>query len=103
MFTIDSINVNSKQTHQHEKLPKPPRFRVHQTLFRSSCDFPKVVVTNMEGDNLELLLQTLEDYGIPFDRNAVKSDYARSPAAVEAWISKYLGPETLLTKDEVAL
>ncbi|KAG4028056.1 hypothetical protein MFRU_024g00270 [Monilinia fructicola] len=57
----------------------------------------------MEGDNLEFLLQTLEDYGIPFDRNAIKSDYARSPAAVEAWISKYIGPETLLTKDEVAL
>ncbi|KAF7935282.1 uncharacterized protein EAE97_008189 [Botrytis byssoidea] len=57
----------------------------------------------MEGGNLELLLQILEDYGIPFDRNAIKSDYARSPAAVEAWISKYLGPETLLTKDEVAL
>lgn len=57
----------------------------------------------MEGDNLEFLLQTLDNYGIPFDRNAIKSDYARSPAAVEAWISKYLGSETLLTKDEVAL
>ncbi|EMR90078.1 hypothetical protein BcDW1_1252 [Botrytis cinerea BcDW1] len=57
----------------------------------------------MEGGNLGLLLQILEDYGIPFDRNAIKSDYTRSPAAVEAWISKYLGPETLLTKDEVAL
>ncbi|QSZ37760.1 hypothetical protein DSL72_008859 [Monilinia vaccinii-corymbosi] len=57
----------------------------------------------MESNNFEFLLQTLEDYGIPFDRSAVQSDYARSPAAVEAWISKYLGPETLLTKDEVAL
>lgn len=70
-------------------------------------NFRKVVVprtsTIMEGGNLELLLQILEDYGIPFDRNAIKSDYTRSPAAVEAWISKYLGPETLLTKDEVAL
>ncbi|KAI9650347.1 hypothetical protein NHQ30_000360 [Ciborinia camelliae] len=57
----------------------------------------------MEGDNLEFLLQTLEDYGIPFDRSAMKSDYARNPAAVESWISKYLGSETLLTKDEIAL
>ncbi|CAD6445129.1 68fd6bcd-2cf8-44c9-b331-eb9a73437df8 [Sclerotinia trifoliorum] len=57
----------------------------------------------MEGGNFEFLLQILEDYGIPFDRNTIKSDYSRNPAAVEAWISKYLGPETLLTKDEVAL
>ncbi|ESZ97172.1 hypothetical protein SBOR_2428 [Sclerotinia borealis F-4128] len=57
----------------------------------------------MEDDNLEFLLQTLADYGISFDHSAIKSDYARSPAAVEAWISKYLGPETLLTKDEAAL
>jgi hypothetical protein len=57
----------------------------------------------MAQNNLEYLWQTLQGYGVQFDKNLIKNEYERNPTVVEAWISKYLGPETLLTRDEIAL
>ena len=51
------------------------------------------------------LLNVLRDRDIAVDRNALEAAYndPESQEIIQEWISEYLTPETLLTKDELAL
>jgi hypothetical protein len=59
----------------------------------------------MAEDSYQTLLSILRDREIPFDRDAIKAAFndPESQAAIQAWMEEYLTPETLLTRDEVAL
>lgn len=57
-------------------------------------------------DNLfEDLANLLRDRDVPYDRDALKSACKdpESQTAIREWMDEYLTPETLLTKDEVAV
>jgi hypothetical protein len=57
-----------------------------------------------DGKQLELLLESLENHGISFNkRDLQKAQDTQSEPAVETWIDEHLGPETLLTKEELLL
>ena len=57
-----------------------------------------------DGKQLELLLESLENHGISFNkRDLQKAQDAQSEPAIETWIDEHLGPETLLTKEELLL
>ncbi|KAH8815499.1 hypothetical protein F5884DRAFT_772613 [Xylogone sp. PMI_703] len=56
----------------------------------------------MAKDKKEVLLQLLQDYDIQVDRDVIKAAFAE-PELLEAWMDEYLGPETLLTKEEATL
>lgn len=51
---------------------------------------------------MEVLLQVLRDHEISYDYDSIKAAFAE-PELVEAWMDEYLGPETLLTKEEATL
>ena len=59
----------------------------------------------MGRNSLNHLLDVLCDHDVPFDRDAIKAafDDPDSQTAIQAWVEEYLGPETLLTKDEASL
>ena len=55
--------------------------------------------------DFELLERTLRAYGVPSDRSLLKAafdDEEHGPAFAE-WASLHLGPDNLLTRDELAL
>jgi hypothetical protein len=49
----------------------------------------------------EKLLRVLRERDIPFDRRDIEA--ALKNEAASAWVEEYLGEETLLTKEELAL
>jgi len=51
------------------------------------------------------LVEILNNHDLPYDRDAIQAafDDADSQAAIQAWMQKYLTPDTLLTKDEATL
>ncbi len=52
----------------------------------------------------ELLLSSLQGHEISFNQKHLqKAMYTQKDAAVETWIDEHLGPETLLTKEELSL
>lgn len=53
----------------------------------------------------EDLVNILRDRDVPYDRDALKSACKdlESQTAIREWMEEYLTPETLLTKDEVAV
>jgi hypothetical protein len=56
------------------------------------------------GKQLELLLESLENHGVSFNkRDLQKALDTQSEPAIETWIDEHLGPETLLTKEELLL
>lgn len=59
----------------------------------------------MSDPSLSALLMVLRDRDVPYDRDALKSAFEdpESQTAIQAWMEEYLGPETLLTKEEAAL
>jgi len=59
----------------------------------------------MAQDNLQAILQILRDRGIACDRYALEKAYndPEHRPAIDEWVEEYLGPETLLSKDEATL
>lgn len=59
----------------------------------------------MASDSLQTLTRVLKDRDIAFDRVALGKAYdnPESRPAIDEWVEEYLGPETLLSKDEAAL
>lgn len=50
---------------------------------------------------LALLIETLENHGIPFNgKDFLNALDKQSESAIETWIDEHLGSETLLTKEE---
>ncbi|RFU31984.1 hypothetical protein B7463_g4378, partial [Scytalidium lignicola] len=56
----------------------------------------------MAKDKMQILLQILEDHDIPVDKDVIKAAFSE-PELAEAWMNEYLGPETLLSKEEATL
>jgi hypothetical protein len=54
---------------------------------------------------LSSLLEILRDRDIPYNRDSIKAAFEdpKSLAAIQIWMQEYLGPETLLTKEEATL
>jgi hypothetical protein len=57
-----------------------------------------------DGKYLPLLLESLQSHGISFDQKDLqKALETQNDLAIEAWIDEHLGPETLLSKEELLL
>ena len=59
----------------------------------------------MTTDHFDRLLRALKDRDIAYDRSALEKAYnnPEKRPAIDIWIQEYLTPDTLLTKNEVAL
>lgn len=59
----------------------------------------------MSNPSLNSLLEILRDHDVSYNRDAIKSAFEdpENQTAIQAWMQEYLGPETLLTREEVAL
>jgi hypothetical protein len=59
----------------------------------------------MSNPSLNTLLEILRDHDVPYDREAMKAAFEDpdSQTAMKGWMEEYLGPETLLTREEAAL
>jgi hypothetical protein len=59
----------------------------------------------MSNPSLDSLLEILRDHDVSYDRDAIKSAFENpeSQTAIHMWMVEYLGPETLLTREEAAL
>lgn len=59
----------------------------------------------MSDDHLQILIKTLRDHDLPYDREELKAAFAQpeSQAAIQEWIEEFLSPETVLSKDEANL
>lgn len=55
--------------------------------------------------SLNSLFEILRDYDVRYDRDAIKSvcEDPKCQTAIQGWMEEYLGPETLLTREEAAL
>lgn len=54
-----------------------------------------------EQNSLETILKALRERDIPFDKNDIEAELKKD--SVKAWVDEYLGEETLLSKEELAL
>ena len=59
----------------------------------------------MSYPSLNSLLEVLREHNVPSSRDEIKSAYedSENQTAIQAWMEEYLGPETLLTREEAAL
>lgn len=59
----------------------------------------------MTTDNFGTLVQILRDRDIQFDRSSLQKacNDAENGTAIKRWVEEYLKPESLLSKDELAL
>lgn len=59
----------------------------------------------MSNPSLDSLLEILRDHDVSYDRDAIESAFEdpESQTAIQMWKDEYLGPETLLTREEAAL
>jgi len=59
----------------------------------------------MSTPSLESLLDMLRDYDVPHNRDAIKAAFEDpdSQTTIQDWMDEYLGPETLLTREEASM